>query len=87
MKQPISPLPWTYNDLDDTIIDIEGSNVVEVEYANISADDVNYMLEACNNFPRAVELLRRVLVIPDLSKVYPTTYSNIEQFLNRLNNG
>lgn len=60
MKQPRSKLPFV-----DTSIycagfcQISDSNAIEIFDEGLYYNDLHYILQACNNFPKAIELLNQ----------------------------
>jgi hypothetical protein len=60
MKEPLNPLPWYSND--DIYISIHSTDPVEDECVcqDLYREDAEYLVLACNNFPKAIELLKNV---------------------------
>lgn len=63
MKKPKSELPWKANECKDDIVDQKDTPL----YTSADCpggcyfyekEDVEYIVQACNNFPKAIELLR-----------------------------
>lgn len=64
MKEPKSKLPWKLFNNDEDQCWIESGKkpfefaVVEMEEA-ACLEDAEYIVQACNNFPKAIELLKK----------------------------
>jgi len=81
MKKPDS-LPWkksTSYYLEDCI---EGSDDYIIAERFGDAEEQEYCIKACNDFPKAIELLK---LCSDTSG-YPKINNKIKEFLNRLEN-
>jgi hypothetical protein len=93
MKQPISPLPWKIDPAEDLPLAIiqnneDGFGIVEGEPGVEDAhqrQNFEYIVEACNNYPTAIKLLKDSL---GLQQYYDTRIAKeIEKFLKSINNG
>lgn len=58
MKEPKSKLPWKGEDIDD--LKSNNKKIIDTGYSNADClpEDFDYIIQACNNFPKAVELLK-----------------------------
>ncbi len=65
-------LPFTYDG--SYLRDSKGHIILSL----VGYDNMEYMLQACNNFPKAIELLRKV------NNSFKDCYDEIEEFLNSL---
>jgi hypothetical protein len=65
MKEPKSNLPYTNTIVNRNIINWNNSTIdlCKLEHE----EDAEYIIQACNNFPKAVELLRKFTEIGSLS--------------------
>lgn len=90
MKKPITELPWyanmygiasSKNNLENWSYDVIGGSYDGLEACK---DDLLYIEEACNNFPKAVELLKKLI---ELEAIGVSQYeSEVNSFLKQLNN-
>ncbi len=54
MIEPISKLPWNNDNDIEVLLDADNGGVGHEFYEQ----DVKYIVQACNNFPKAIELLQ-----------------------------
>ena len=81
IKTPTNPLPWSEDGAypeKQTIYCIENNRDVCTYYG-----DKEYILQACNNFPKAIELLEGLTVLGAANK--EAAYVKVKEFLNSLN--
>jgi hypothetical protein len=86
MKEPKSKLPWKvyrYNDRDKSIIDASGDRSIPVT-EDITGEDAEYIVEACNNYPEAIRLLDEVMGWHN--SVPNEIREEVRIFLERINN-
>lgn len=86
MKIP-ETLPWSisnYNPVDqDVILSNDKREILGVnKWIRADYDDLNYIIKACNNFPKALELLK--LALEQLSDYNAEPESDIRFFLKSL---
>lgn len=84
MKEPKSKLPWKLRA--DTLENEEGVSIIwgdrygsgEIEG---ETEDLEYILQACNNFPKAIQFLK------DTRNYYnPSNIEMIDEFLKEIEN-
>jgi hypothetical protein len=87
MKQPNSPLPWKIDENEDYPLAIiedneDGMGVIEfncdknMRQFPERRQDAEYIVEACNNYPKAIELIQRL---------YETTPVGVKAWIDKLN--
>ena len=79
MKEPKSKLPFRAKGLAGWILDEKSTYVCEVKHDV----DREYIVQACNNFPKAIELLQW-LIDQDGNKYNGDNYTKINRFLKSL---
>lgn len=81
MKNPKSILPWKGTCFDD--FQSDKKDIINAGYTNICGEieDFDYILQACNNFPRAIELLKNAA---DWDLIGSEIGIEINEFLNSL---
>lgn len=88
MKQPISKLPFKHECSLSETINILGSNYTG-SVGNInSKKDLEYIVEACNNYPKCIELLTECLIRMELSRISndEDIVEQVNEFLNSIEN-
>jgi uncharacterized protein CbrC (UPF0167 family) len=63
MLQPSSELPWIGEDFDDLKSNDSTTYICDSGHNNIfcEAEDFQYLKQACNNFPKAIKLLKEFI--------------------------
>lgn len=86
MKQPKSALPWNLGDSAkaNTSADIECKGWVVVMGEDIMQQDAEYIVEACNNYPKAVELLKTLMGHIYTAEERKKTRQKIDSFLSEI---
>lgn len=62
MLEPKSKLPWSITNETNELVDASYYSIFGATHDNTAITDEvdgNYIVQACNNFPKAVELLKR----------------------------
>jgi hypothetical protein len=59
MKEPLNKLPWElYNNTGFITIESTEPNLDECACQDLYIKDAEYLIQACNNFPKSIELLK-----------------------------
>ena len=81
MKEPISKLPWNNDNDIEVLLDADNGGVGHEFYEQ----DVKYIVQACNNFPKAIELLHKATGSNYLSQgLVDELHEEINTFLTQL---
>ncbi len=66
MKTPLNPLPWeTFDSAGNITIESSHPFGEDCVCMELYKQDAEYLVQACNNFPRAIELLKKIIEIID----------------------
>lgn len=90
MKEPKSKLPWKRGQSDNILNDELNNTVIRAEFSYelvYDDKDINYMLQACNNFPKAIELLTELDKHEGTREEYFKLMDDISKFLKELKEG
>lgn len=90
MRQPKSELPWIGEDFDDLKSHNNTNYICDSGYNNIfcEPEDFQYLKEACNNYPKAIELLKLCsLYIDNVKNVsIDNVQPKLDEFLKQIEN-
>ena len=84
MKKPCSKLPFWLQKSTGQVADCEGG-VVVISDSKEDLRDAEYIVQACNEFPRAIELLTECKYLLDmLNYEEHPVYEEVNEFLTKL---
>lgn len=86
MKTPLNPLPWeTFDSAGNITIESSHPFGEDCVCMELYKQDSEYLVQACNNFPKSVELLNKI--VAEYYKDPESLYSRIqiiEEFLKEI---
>jgi hypothetical protein len=100
MKEPKSELPWKFEDVEQisyykkTYSRVVASNRGSWDVMNnldyypdpVEKEDMEYIVQACNNFPKAIELLKESKSFKRIID-YERWIKGVEEFLKSIEDG